>query len=431
MRKMLLLALLALFAGVGVVALIETDPGYVLVAYGNYTLESSLWVGLVLLALFTGLVYLVLRLLRRLLSSNRTLMNWLGGRRAKVSQRLTTRGLINLIEGNWTRARRQLLRGAEGNESPLLNYLGAARASAELGEPDKMREYLGLAEASDSEAGIAVELTQAELKLGGGQYEQALATLVRARRNAGKHPQVLKLMCEAYRGLKDWDNLGKLLPEMRKHPVYSGEELRALEREVYGEQLAGAADLAALNARWEGVAADLRQDESLQLAYFDGLITQGGFDQAAKFLQRSLKKQWNSALARGYGSLQGERLAKHLGQGEAWLSSHPEDAGLLLGLGRLCCREELWGKARDYFERSYQQEKTADVCAELGRLLAAMGEPRPAGAYFREGLLMATSLPDIPSPVSRARDAGTNEYRDERLPARLAPPPTQRSSVED
>ena len=83
----------------------------------------------------------------------------------------------------------------------------AARASYELGEPDKMREYLGLAEASDSEAGIAVELTQAELKLRGGQYEQALATLVRARRNAGRHPEVLRLLAAAYRGLRDWDSL--------------------------------------------------------------------------------------------------------------------------------------------------------------------------------------------------------------------------------
>ena len=31
-----------------------------------------------------------------------------------------------------------------------------------------------------------VKLTQAELKLQGGQYEQAVATLERARRNAGR-----------------------------------------------------------------------------------------------------------------------------------------------------------------------------------------------------------------------------------------------------
>ena len=44
MRKIFVLILIALLLGVGVVAVIETDPGYVLVAYGNYTLETSLWV---------------------------------------------------------------------------------------------------------------------------------------------------------------------------------------------------------------------------------------------------------------------------------------------------------------------------------------------------------------------------------------------------
>ena len=66
MRRVFAYALVALLLGVGVVALIETDPGYILLAYGNYTLETSLWVGLLLLALFTLLVYLVLRLLRGL-----------------------------------------------------------------------------------------------------------------------------------------------------------------------------------------------------------------------------------------------------------------------------------------------------------------------------------------------------------------------------
>ena len=46
MRKLFAVTLFALLLGVGVIALIETDPGYVLVAYGNYTLETSLWVGL-------------------------------------------------------------------------------------------------------------------------------------------------------------------------------------------------------------------------------------------------------------------------------------------------------------------------------------------------------------------------------------------------
>lgn len=203
MRKLFALLLIALLLGVGIVAVIETDPGYILVAYGNYTVETSLWVGIVLLAVFTLLIYLTLRLVRRLLGGQQSLVSWIGGRRVRASSRLTTRGLISFIEGNWTRARRQLLRGAKNSEAPLVNYLMAARSSYRLNEPDKMREYLGAAEDAESEAGIAVELTQAELRLHSGQFEQALATLVRARRNAGRHPYVLDLLHRAYYGLKD------------------------------------------------------------------------------------------------------------------------------------------------------------------------------------------------------------------------------------
>ena len=201
MRKLFILILIALLVGVGIVAVIETDPGYVLVAYGNYTIETSLWVGVLIALVFTLLVYLAVRLVRRLVGGQASLVSWVSGRQARAASRLTTRGLISFIAGNWTRARRQLLRGARNSEAPLINYLMAARSSYRLNEPDKMREYLGAAEDAESEAGIAVELTQAELRLHSGQFEQALATLVRARRNAGRHPYVLDLLRRAYYGL--------------------------------------------------------------------------------------------------------------------------------------------------------------------------------------------------------------------------------------
>lgn len=405
MRRLFALMLIALLLGVGIVAVIETDPGYVLVAYGNYTVETSLWVGIVVLALFTLAVYLVLRLIRRLLGGQQSLASWLGGRRARASSRLTTRGLISFIEGNWVRARRQLLRGAKSSEAPLINYLMSARASYRLNEPDKMREYLGAAEDAESEAGIAVELTQAELRLHSGQYEQALATLVRARRNAGRHPYVLDLLHRAYYGLKDWSELVALLPELKKYKVLSAEALETLEREIHTALLAASASADesgdALRQTWQKIPAHLKQDSAL-LDDYVALLVQGGFHAAAeKVIPRALKQNWDTKLVREYGYVVGQDSAKQLAQAESWLPAHTEDAQLLLCLGRLSAREKLWGKARDYFESSYRLERSAEICAELGRLLVALGEPKVAGAYFREGLqLRETELPDLPMPES-------------------------------
>jgi len=405
MRGLLILALLALLLGVGVVALIENHPGYVLIAYGQYTVETSLWVGLVLLALIALLLYAAIALLRKVFSGQRSIAGWLGQRKTRRAARLTHRGLINFIEGNWERARRQLVGGAEHSEVPLLNYLIAARASFQLDEADKMREYLGMAEQAGSDAGIAVELTQAELKLQGGQFEQAVATLERARRNAGRHPYVLKLLHKAYRALEDWDALLKLLPELRKHAVLDDAALLDLERTVHTQLLetcataGGDSASVALHQRWQATPAALRQDKVVLRSYVGYLIHAGDVSGAAKVIQRALKQDWDGDLARLFGYVELPDAGRQLAQAEAWLADHPRDYQLLLTLGRLSCRHELWGKARDYFESSYRQRRTPEVCAELGRLLAALGEDRESAGYFREGLLLReTSLPLLPQP---------------------------------
>ena len=41
-----------------------------------------------------------------------------------------------------------------------------------------------------------------------------------------------------------------------------------------------------------------------------------------------------------------------------------------------------------------------EVCAELGRLVNALGEPKVAAAYYREGLqLREQGLPELPMPA--------------------------------
>ena len=46
------------------------------------------------------------------------LFSWLGLRKTQKSLRLTTQGLISFTEGNWSRARRELLSGAKNSQAP-------------------------------------------------------------------------------------------------------------------------------------------------------------------------------------------------------------------------------------------------------------------------------------------------------------------------
>lgn len=400
MRKIFAIVLIALLLGVGVVAVIETDPGYVLLAYGNYTLETSLWVGLLLLVLLVILIYLALRLVYRLIGGQRNLVTWLGTRKAHHALRQSTRGLISYTEGNWSKARKQLENGAQNNEAPLINYLLAARSSEHMNEPEKVHHYLHAASQSESGAEIAVEITLAEMKLQAGQYDQALAALNHSKNNVARHPYAIELLSRIYRGMSAWDDLLDLLPELKKHKLLSHEEFLAVEQEVHGHRLEEKARSADdLRSAFQSMPARLKGDPVVLRDYVSKLVAVGAHDTAEKTILRALKQDWDSALVRQYGLVESANGPAQLTKAESWLAAHPEDEQLLMCLGRLSAREKLWGKARDYFESSYRAEHSAEICAELGRLLTALGEPKVAAAYFREGLLLREDeLPELPMP---------------------------------
>lgn len=402
MRTLFIVALLALLGGVGIVALIETEPGYLLIAYGGYTVETSFWVGIVLIATVVLLLYMTLRFLARLIASPGQVLNWAGERRLRQSARLTNRGLINFAEGNWAKSRKQLLRGARYSESPTQNYLMAARASYRLQEPEAMERYLLQAADSDIDAGVAVALTQAELQLQSRQYESAAATLKPIKDRAGRHPQVLPLLVRAYDGLGDIEALAALLPELRKHRALGPVELDELEARVHHDLIEKAAvngDTAMLQARWKKYPARLRDNDDVVLHYLESLVACDEVALAEKEIVRRVKKQWSPALVGLYGRIPRESAQKPLATAEGWLKHHSNDGDLLLCLGRLAMVERQWARARDYLERSLAARPGEEVYLELGRLLTAVGDHAAAAVAFRSGTaLRSEPLPELPQP---------------------------------
>lgn len=404
MKRLFIIALIILVASVLLVAAIEYDPGYILISLGQYTLETSFWIGLIVVALLLGALYFTSRFIRRSIAGSTALGQWMLGRDYRRSQQQTTKGLIAFIEGNWQTSLRILSRAAEKSETPLLNYLVAARASHAMGDAVQQKALLKKAEESTTGAAIAVGLTQAELQLRSGHLEQSLATLMRVRRNAGKHPYVLYLLKAVYEGLNDWNEVLELLPQLKKYKVLKPEELASLELSASKNSLDEAAKingdrLAELRKLWQSFSKVVRKDSDCVACYTGYIIQLGGDTEAEKLIRDQLKKDWNKQLVSLYGSVAGEDVGKQLIHAENWLKERNNDANLLLCLGRLSLRNELWGKARVYFESSYKLENTGEVCAELGRLLACLGEHEKSNEYFHSGLLLATrELPQLPLP---------------------------------
>ena len=242
MIRILLIILVALLLGTGLALGLQYDLGYIRISLGNYLIETNFWIGLALLVLLVAASVLTINLFRRLRHGTGMVAGWLARSNERRARRRTTQGLLALAEGNWPRARKLLTSSAEHADTPLINYLAAAQASFESGDHEAVDELLRKAFESTPGSDMAVGITQAQLQLAGNRLEQALATLVRLRKQAPHHPFVLKLLKNTYVRLEDWRELSRLLPEIRKRNLMESEEQGDLERLVWQNLLQRAAE---------------------------------------------------------------------------------------------------------------------------------------------------------------------------------------------
>ena len=399
---------LVVLIGAGIGAIVSHDSGYVLLSAGLYTVEMSLALLAVLVALLFVALYFLIRLVVRTYRLPNDVRGWKQRRGSRLAQNAMTRGLLEMSEGNWRMAEKRLVRYADRSETPLLNYLAAARAAQLQGEHERRDAYIRLAHEHMPSADVAVSLTQAELQLADHQLEQALATLRHLRSVAPKHTYVLRLLRRLYEQLGDWEHLRELIPELRRRKVESADELQLLERKTYRallEQAFLSKDKNQLGQVWISVPKSLRTDAEVVSDYAGYLQERGQDKEAEKFLRDALKQGWNVQLVELYGLIECPEPGKHLSRLEKFLKEHPDDPTLLLTLGRLSLRAQLWGKARGYLEACVNRNGSIDAFRELGRLLEHMGEDDNALQIYRQALTHDNDGRTIPLPAHIGQQA--------------------------
>jgi len=393
---------LVILVGAALGAVVAKDSGYVLLSAGVYTVEMSLALLVVLVAILFVALYFLVRLFVRTRRLPSDVRSWNQRRGARLAQNAMTRGLLEMSEGNWHTAEKRLVRYADRSETPLLNYLAAARAAQLQGEHERRDAYIRLAHENMPSADVAVSLTQAELQLADHQLEQALATLRHLRSVAPKHTYVLRLLRRLYEQLGDWEHLRELIPELRRRKIESADDLQLLERKTYRallEQAFLAKDPYQLGQVWASVPKSLRTDPDVVSDYAGYLQEKGEDKDAEKLLRDALKQGWNVQLVELYGLIECPEPGKHLSRLEKFLKEHPDDPTLLLTLGRLSLRAQLWGKARGYLEACVNRNGPIDAYRELARLLEHMGEDDNALQIYRQALTHDNETKAIPLPA--------------------------------
>jgi len=396
------------------------DPGYLLIAFGDYTFETSV----LALALAVAFIYLLYRLLR-------VLLNWInpwrwGHMSARMSRRFgalfnssrrskTQEGMLALFRGNWQSAYNLLMQGNGEREASAVNYLGAAFAAHKLEQPELWATCLETAERRYPQARSTAGIVRAHLLRRGGQSEQALKTINSLRKSVLNDTALMSLLKQVYIDLEDWDELEKLLPVLDRNKMLKEAESRRLRRHIFAQRLHAAGigrdasldreeSLNKLRQMWKKAPDEFHQAPALVSQYSRLALRQGGGKDAAAAIEHALATHWNNELIELYGSLALGDDVRRLNLAEEWAGRngelrHQEQAALRLALGRLCLRNELWGKAKEYLQASIGGKATAAAHGELSRLLENLGEAAAAKRHLDQyRKLAAEPLPDLPQP---------------------------------
>ncbi|HEY5776404.1 MAG TPA: heme biosynthesis HemY N-terminal domain-containing protein [Xanthomonadales bacterium] len=396
-RSFLLLLVLALLLLASALApLLKSDPGHVLINFGDWTIETSVLVLISVLLILWFAVQLALWFWRMPVEAARKM-------REQQALKQLEKGLLALTEGDWKAAEKALEKSASKQGRTTAQYLAAAQAADSQDAPDRREYYLEQADSGGSKKRFLVELTRARMLLANGSRAAALPILQDLYRQRRKHPQVLELLSRCYRELGDWDQLQDLAPSLRKAGVLDEEQLQQLQEEIAVNKLRSATNSEDLQNVWKQMPRAMRQHSAVVDAFANGATRLGQAELAEPAMSASLKNEWNPALVLRYGDpAAGDRI-KRIKQCEKWLQQHPADAGLHLALGRLCAGESLWGKAREHMVKSLELEPSSLGYDAFGQLLERQGELEPAMACFRNALRMNQGQAPKPLPTSAVR----------------------------
>jgi HemY protein len=359
-----LLALVAMAVGVSLAA--RYNDGYLLLIVPPYRIEIALSLAIILFFTAYLLLSLVLRTIGLTLSLPRRFGDYRARRRSEKATASLHEAIRLLFEGRFTQALKKAGEAHTAGQDPGLAALLAARAAHGLREPEKEQEWLG--RVNDPRLDPARLMLEAEIAIDHEQYGEAVRVLHALQNISGRHIAALRLELRAQQGCGNWPEVLKLARLLEKREALAPELVQEIKTLAHQETIR-------LQQEDEGqlltyLRAIPAKERSLRLTHTScqALLEHGVDDEAQRMIEKQLDAQWDSDLVQLYGQVRGSDLTSCIARAEKWLPSHPDDAQLLLALGRLCLQQRLWGKAQIYLEASLSLLDQRAVRLELARL---------------------------------------------------------------
>jgi HemY protein len=385
-KPLIWLLLIAALAAVLSLVAIHND-GYALFVLPPWRVELSL--NLLLILALTGffLLYLLLRGLAALFVLPVSVREYRVRRAREHADSALRDAVMMALEGRYSRALRLAEIAYSAGHAPLLSALVAQQAAHGMRDQHRETVWRDRARQHEDKKNMGARLmVEAGIAADNRDFQTARDLLEQFARSDGRHVAALRLALRVYQGLGQWRDVERVVRQLEKHRAMTPEQAAPLRQRAQREMIAELQHRGETSGQLErflrGLSDVDRLEPRLVLHAAPLLIEANNHPEAARLIEDALDVRWDSDLVAAYGDCGGDTLA-YIANAERWLHAHPHDAKLLLTLGRLCRRQQLWGKAQSYLDASLATQTSRWTHLELAALLDQLGKPDQANVHYR------------------------------------------------
>ncbi|HNO74093.1 MAG TPA: heme biosynthesis protein HemY [Nitrosomonas mobilis] len=381
--RLMLWALVLFAISAAVVLAAYYNNGTVLFTVPPYTVELAFNIFIIGSLLAFIVFYYMVRVMIGLLNV-----------RASKAQQFMLSGLNAFLETRFDQAQKaaeKAFRLADAPDIKAINAVIAARSAHRQGKVAQRDQLLAAIAGQRADTDALRLITEAELKLEDGRYTEALTALQALYSTGGwQSTAVLQLELKIQEMLQNWDAVLDLVDILSKRRSANQSLISSLRHTAHLQNIKKySTDFELLKKYWQEFSSEDKQDSQFAAAAASSFMVLGDHAWAQKIIEHNLDKQPDTTLFRLYADCRSGSVSWQIQHAEKWLIKYPNNAELLLTLGKLCAYGELWGKAQNYLEASLSIEPSYPAHLALAQLNEQLGEQASANEHYRQGLQFA------------------------------------------
>ena len=266
------------------------EQGFVSIGIGSYVIETSVYTALIIIFLFYILLFILERLLRGIFGIPGALRRW----RARRAQKSIQQGAVDLLEGRYGQADRNLVSRVSEENRSVVSYILAAQSAAREGNTVQARKYLKSAVELNPDAELACGMMESDILLDKGLWEDCGRVLGSLEGRYGSEPVFLLRKSVLAEKLNDAGTMLNLLPVLRSKKVFPEQKLHEITILASGLSLETIGEEKKVWSLMKSLPRAERSEPDVIALFAGRFVKLGCLEQADSLIVGGLKKEKGS-----------------------------------------------------------------------------------------------------------------------------------------